>query len=162
VSALVTVGIVCLYLSDAVARHGSWWQNTLDAFGVGFVVGGIVDVTAISLLNRSLGGAADPKRKMWNDRARRFLASFSYVLDDGVVIVDQLQKAAREYADVLEPNSDWIDPYVLVRVKAVADAIRAITEGEPGQWAVPDPQGNAVIYRRRRGSDGKGGAAGPY
>jgi len=51
--ALITSGVVCLYLSDAVARPGSWWQGTLDAFGVGFTVGGIVDVVAISLITKS-------------------------------------------------------------------------------------------------------------
>jgi hypothetical protein len=31
---------------------GSWWQNTFDAFGVGLIVGGLVDVLAISWLNQ--------------------------------------------------------------------------------------------------------------
>lgn len=52
--AVVAVGITCLYLSDAVALTGSWWQATLDAFGVGFVVGGLIDVLAISGLNQVL------------------------------------------------------------------------------------------------------------
>ena len=52
--ALIAVGIVCLYLSDAVV-HG-WWQGTLDAFGVGFIVGGLVDVLAISMLQQVLAG----------------------------------------------------------------------------------------------------------
>jgi hypothetical protein len=50
--ALVAVGIVCLYLSDA--RVHGWWQSTLDGLGVGFIVGGLVDVVAISLLNNFL------------------------------------------------------------------------------------------------------------
>jgi hypothetical protein len=48
--ALIAVGILCLYLSDAQV-HG-WWQGTLDAFGVGFITGGLVDVLAISMLNQ--------------------------------------------------------------------------------------------------------------
>lgn len=52
--AVVAVGIACLYLSEAVARTGSWWQGTLEAFGVGFVVGGLIDVLAISGLNQVL------------------------------------------------------------------------------------------------------------
>jgi hypothetical protein len=44
--ALIALGIVCLYLSDAVVT--GWWQGTLDAFGVGFIVGGLIDVLAIS------------------------------------------------------------------------------------------------------------------
>jgi hypothetical protein len=49
--ALIVAGIVCLFLSGIVAGRGSWWQGTLDAFGVGFVVGGLVDLVAVSLLN---------------------------------------------------------------------------------------------------------------
>jgi hypothetical protein len=48
--ALIVVGILCLSLSGVVVT--GWWQDTLDAFGVGFVVGGIVDVLAISGLNQ--------------------------------------------------------------------------------------------------------------
>ena len=50
--ALIVAGVVCLFLSGVVAASGSWWQGTLDAFGVGFVVGGLVDVAAASPLNR--------------------------------------------------------------------------------------------------------------
>jgi hypothetical protein len=51
---LVAAGVVCLYLSDAVARPGSWWQGTLDGFGVGLVIGGLVDATTITLLTLSV------------------------------------------------------------------------------------------------------------
>ena len=44
--ALIALGIVCLYLSDAVVT--GWWQGTLEAFGVGFIVGGLIDVLALS------------------------------------------------------------------------------------------------------------------
>jgi hypothetical protein len=47
---LIAVGSVCLYFSEA-HMHG-WWQGTLAAFGVGFAVGGLVDVLAISLLDQ--------------------------------------------------------------------------------------------------------------
>ena len=50
--ALIAFGIVCLYLSDKVVT--GWWQGTLDAFGVGFIVGGLVDVIAISGLNQAI------------------------------------------------------------------------------------------------------------
>jgi len=49
---LVAVGVLCLCLSALVAPTGSWWLGTLDAFGVGFVVGGVVDVLAIWGLNQ--------------------------------------------------------------------------------------------------------------
>jgi hypothetical protein len=49
--ALTALGVVCLILSDTVE---GWWQGTLIAFGVGFVVGGIVDVLAITALNAKI------------------------------------------------------------------------------------------------------------
>jgi hypothetical protein len=49
---VILAGILFLGLSAAVATAGSWWQSTFDAFGAGLVVGGLVDVLAISWLNR--------------------------------------------------------------------------------------------------------------
>lgn len=51
---MIVAGAVCLYLSDKVVT--GWWQGTLDAFGVGFIVGGMVDVLAITALNQALTG----------------------------------------------------------------------------------------------------------
>lgn len=45
--AVIAFGVLCLCLSALVTRTGSWWQDTLDAFGVGFVVGGVIDILAI-------------------------------------------------------------------------------------------------------------------
>jgi hypothetical protein len=70
--ALIGAGIICLYLSDAVV-HG-WWQGTLDAFGVGFTVGGLVDVLAISGLNQAL--TRDQKRRENNSQAEQILRGF--------------------------------------------------------------------------------------
>ena len=56
--ALVVAGVACLCLSDLVARQGSWWQGTLDAFGVGFVIGGIVDGVSMNLLAEFLSGGS--------------------------------------------------------------------------------------------------------
>jgi hypothetical protein len=39
-----------------------WWQGTLQALGVGLVVGGLVDVLAISKLNRVIQSASDKDR----------------------------------------------------------------------------------------------------
>lgn len=47
----IAAGIICLYLSDQVAT--GWWQGTLDAFGVGFLIAGLADVLAISALNQA-------------------------------------------------------------------------------------------------------------
>jgi hypothetical protein len=75
---LIVVGIVCLYLSDNVASAGSWRQATLDAFGVGFIVGGLVDVLAISLLNQIITGE---QRRRENNAAAEVVLNTR--LDDG-------------------------------------------------------------------------------
>jgi len=51
--AVIFAGIACLVLSDEAAP--GWWQGTLQAFGVGFIIGGLVDVLAISALARLRG-----------------------------------------------------------------------------------------------------------
>ncbi len=43
---LSALGVICLYLSDQVVT--GWWQGTLGAFGAGFIIGGVVDVLAVS------------------------------------------------------------------------------------------------------------------
>ena len=63
---LMAIGIVCLYLSDKVVTR--WWQDTLDAFGVGFIVGGAVDVLAISVLDQT-------QRRRANDVEARLILS---------------------------------------------------------------------------------------
>ena len=144
---LIGVGIVCLYLSDAVAATGSWWQGTLDAFGVGFVVGGIVDVTAISLLNLVLGGSAiifrssDREwRKYGTDSVREFLAKFGHVIDNDTMVKlhpndsdywEELSKAAKYYRDEVLPLQTWIDPYLLAKARALASRIDTIIDGGP-------------------------------
>lgn len=67
---LVLVGILCLGVSGAVAQ--GWWQGTLDAFGVGFVVGGVVDVIAIFSLNQAIA-AEDQRQQSNNEVAREIL-----------------------------------------------------------------------------------------
>ena len=52
--ALIGLGIALLYVSAEVARTGSWWQGTFDAFGVGLVIAGVVDLLAINVLNQVL------------------------------------------------------------------------------------------------------------
>jgi hypothetical protein len=70
--ALIMVGILCLCLSALVADAGSWWQGTLDAFGVGFIVGGVIDVLAIFGLNVAIK-AEDEEREKFNSMARDVL-----------------------------------------------------------------------------------------
>lgn len=57
------------YLSDKVVT--GWWQGTLDAFGVGFIVAGVVDVLAIFGLNSVVAG--EQKRRDYDRRARSIL-----------------------------------------------------------------------------------------
>ena len=47
---LIALGVVGLYLSYAATQ--GWWQSTCQALGVGFLVGGLVDVLTISLLTQ--------------------------------------------------------------------------------------------------------------
>ena len=69
---LSALGFLCLCLSALVAPTGSWWQGTLDAFGVGFVVGGVVDVLAIFGLNHIVVDE-DRRREQVNQQARQIL-----------------------------------------------------------------------------------------
>ena len=66
---LILAGILCLCLSGIVVT--GWWQGTLDAFGVGFVVGGLVDVLAVYVLNQN--AAAEDQRRQENNREAREL-----------------------------------------------------------------------------------------
>jgi hypothetical protein len=85
--ALIVAGVVCLYLSDQVVT--GWWQGTLDAFGVGFIVGGVVDVLAITGLNQALTGE---QRQRENDlEASSILRAANLGLTTGVV------EAARDH-----------------------------------------------------------------
>lgn len=67
-------GVLCLCLSALVARTGSWWQGTFDAFGVGFVVGGVIDVLAIFGLNEFASREVQ-RKEIANERAREILES---------------------------------------------------------------------------------------
>jgi drug/metabolite transporter (DMT)-like permease len=55
--ALVIAGLACFFLSDLVTRQGSWWQGTLDAFGDGFLIGGIVAAVSMNLLTKFMSGS---------------------------------------------------------------------------------------------------------
>jgi hypothetical protein len=50
---VILAGIACLVLSDGII-HG-WWQGTFQAIGVGFIVGGLVDIMAISAVTHLSG-----------------------------------------------------------------------------------------------------------
>jgi hypothetical protein len=76
---LIALGVVGLVWSHALVP--GWWQGTLQALGVGFLVGGVIDVLAISGLNRIIG-AEDQRRQTLNQRAIAILQSHSPSLAD--------------------------------------------------------------------------------
>lgn len=67
---LMAVGVLSLYLSYAVAS--GWWQGTSQALGVGFIVGGMVDVLALSVVGRVIR-EADRRRSRINDHLRKLI-----------------------------------------------------------------------------------------
>jgi hypothetical protein len=104
---LIVVGIVCLVLSGAVFT--GWWQGTLDAFGVGLIVGGIVDVLAISLMNQILGGPTWGRRDI--NRQAEWIVAWP---------VDHPQ--TRELASsLLEANANEIDPLLREKLQQIVD-----------------------------------------
>jgi hypothetical protein len=74
--ALIAVGILCLSLSGAVARMGSWWQGTWQALGVGFIVGGLVDVLAISAMSRHATAYQRALQHAVNDHASKIVSDW--------------------------------------------------------------------------------------
>ncbi len=111
---LVTVGIVCLSLSDAVARSGSWWQETLDAFGVGFVIAGVVDVVTVSLLNQILSGSSRESKTI--DRAAQAVLD---TYTDLPLWDDDRVKATEHVSRFIQEYGDWIDPLLRGRLNQV-------------------------------------------
>jgi hypothetical protein len=99
--------LVCLVLSGAVLT--GWWQGTFGAFGVGFVVGGIVDVLAISLLNQILGGVTWERRSL-NYEARLLLA--------WPVKHPQTGEVAGAF---LDSHENEIDPLLRGKLRGLAD-----------------------------------------
>ena len=118
---LIGVGIVCLYLSGAVVT--GWWQGTLDAFGVGFIVGGVVDVLALTGLNQIIA-AEDQQRRKYNRQAEAILEG------------EQDTRARAEQArDLLLGSGRWIDARLR---KQLLDLVNA--QWPPPSWS-PWPRG---------------------
>jgi hypothetical protein len=110
--ALIVAGILCLCLSGAVFT--GWWQGTLDAFGVGFVVGGMVDVLAISGLNQIF--AAEDQRQRENNRQAE------WILQDR----DHKPEFARasDALALLDRSGHRIDPQLRAALLRLAERIR--------------------------------------
>lgn len=74
---MIALGFGALFWSHhlALGAHDAaseWWQSTWQALGVGLMVGGVVDVLAITGLDR-VAGAAERRRKIFNDELRKLL-----------------------------------------------------------------------------------------
>jgi hypothetical protein len=123
---LIAAGIVCLYLSDKVAKT-SWTQGTLDAFGVGFIVGGLVDVLAIFGLTQVLAG--DQRR-----RANDFEAEAILRARGDAAGLRARGAAARA---LLIRSGRQIDPHLRDQLEKLADA------AYPEETAVQDESSDA-------------------
>jgi hypothetical protein len=99
--ALIVVGIICLWMSDAMLQ--AWWQGTLQAFGIGLVVGGVVDVLMITALTtHGMQQAAMMRRE---DNNRQALDILMRAEKEG--LTSELVATAK---DLIGHSEDQIDP----------------------------------------------------
>ena len=165
--ALVAIGAACLYLSGAVARDGSWSQGTLDAFGVGLVVGGIVDVTAISLLNQLLTGDTDKWSRRRNrkpgtllDEAERMMNQFAERLVEEMQIgspmslqarqteipsLKEYQTLKKDITEFIHSDGDAIDPVLRAKLVALQARFKA---GNQAIWDLYTGEAARDVYRQ--------------
>lgn len=115
--AVIVAGVLFLCLSALVARTGSWWQGTFDAFGVGFVVGGVIDVLAIFGLNEFASREAQ-RREMANQRALEILESRDGRISGGRGhFLDRVDAAE----SLLKHSWGDLDPKLRARLAALTD-----------------------------------------
>ena len=117
---LIAAGIICLYLSGQVVT--GWWQGTLDAFGVGFIIAGIVDVLAISGLNQALTGQQN--RQEYERQAQQVMLQI-----DSLTPAIQAQRAQ----DLLDRSGDQLNAPTRALLRAV------VNRGRPS----PPPESNS-------------------
>lgn len=118
--AVIAVGILCLFLSAEVAAAGSWWQSTLDAFGVGFVVGGVIDVLAIFGLNQFIG-TEDQRRQRNNQWAQEILLPLPARGDPAEDAMARVERAMQALG-LLSACGNMMDRQLLIQL---ADLVRA-------------------------------------
>lgn len=106
--AIIAVGILCLCLSALVATTGSWWQGTLDAFGVGFVVGGVIDVLAISTLKRFISFKQERDRDI-TEQAERLLRRVRDMPEPTGDDLPQRRELAEQVAHFLRANTGAVE-----------------------------------------------------
>lgn len=104
---LIALGIGALIwsrhlVSGSQAPGREWWQGTLQAMGVGLIVGGLVDVLAISRLNRVIA-----QRAQINDSFRAMLESEDQYKDR-----DTYEKALDAFVAKHWSQVQYLDPDV--------------------------------------------------
>jgi hypothetical protein len=109
---LILAGGACLYMSDADAR--GWGQSTLQAFGVGLVMAGVVDVIAISGLNQAI--AAGRTRQEANQEAESMLKRIDALYNpdhppsSDESWTEDRRKMIADIRDLLARRGDQMDP----------------------------------------------------
>jgi hypothetical protein len=131
--ALIALGILFLCVSDDVVGPG-WWQGTWQALGVGFIVGGVVDVAAISLLNHALGDTSWGQQDL-NSQALLLVRSLEFlghwrgstdIGDDehlarwyeGIPLLHEYEDSAEQF---LRMHGDETDPLLRKRIQRLLD-----------------------------------------
>jgi hypothetical protein len=144
--AVIGAGVICLYLSYAV-MHQAWSQGTFDAFGVGFVVGGLVDVLAIPGMTRVLM-ARDQKRQKNNKRARQILRPLK---SGRGAAPDASARRAWEAVSLLRDSGGLIDPKLQISLMKLVQAepltfwsTWPVAEGGPDHGDAPTAPGEAA------------------
>lgn len=128
---LIALGIGALVGSYVLAQGAhalaeGWWEGTLQALGVGFVVGGLVDVLAVYGLNRIVS-ADDLRRKQLNDRARSiFQADYKNE--------ESRNEAIDAFISANIGHTSELDPDVGRNLDVLDSLIRIAKKAHPGIW----------------------------
>jgi hypothetical protein len=141
--ALIALGIGALIgsrllVSGSQAPVTGWWQGTLQALGIGLIVGGLVDVLAITGLNRVM-----VQRQRINDSWRRMLYSEGQHQDRAAY-----EKAVDDFVSKNWRQEQYLDPDVYSALLASGalprvweDAIQQRVHWKPGN---PKPRGPSL------------------
>jgi hypothetical protein len=144
---LIMAGIGSLIWSYTLAAgpqaaDSAWWQGTLQALGVGLIVGGLVDVLAVFALNRTVA------------QGERINDSFSKMLESAGQYPDQTAYEAALDAFVQEhwPDVEYLDPEVRSALAATGAEAR-IRSGIVRRLAIPEPGAAEMEPRRQAGGE---------
>jgi hypothetical protein len=123
---VIMAGVLCLCLSGMVAATGSWWQGTLDAFGVGLVVGGLIDVLAIFGLNQFLAGK-DQRRQKNNRKAREILTLAGAAPLEG----EDFRRLGEQALELALEAGSLMDKQLLEQLLKLVNRVPAVESGRP-------------------------------